>query len=59
MKPVDYNDSETKFWPVILAIFAQKANHKSFYAGRRVGPTLADIQLILAKLGDDTGNSLD
>ena len=45
-------ESETDFWPTILAIFAQKANRKSFYSGRRVGPTLSDIQLILAKLGD-------
>ena len=45
-------ESDTNFWPIILAIFAQKANRKSFYSGRRVGPTLSDIQLILAKLGD-------
>ena len=45
-------ESEVDFWSIILAIFAQKANRKSFYSGRRVGPTLADVQLILAKIGD-------
>jgi len=39
------------FWPVVLAIFAQKANKKSFFMGRRVGPTLADTELILTKIG--------
>ena len=40
------------FWPVILAIFGQKANKKSFYWGRRVGPSLEDIGIILSKIGD-------
>ena len=43
-------DEEQTFWPVLLAIFAEKANKKSFFYGRRVGPTLADVELILSKL---------
>ena len=38
------------FWPILLAIFGQKANKKSFFYGRRVGPTLADVELIVSKL---------
>ena len=38
------------FWSVILAVFSEKANKKSFFFGRRVGPTLADVELILRKL---------
>lgn len=44
------SEDEETFWPVLLAIFAEKANKKSFFYGRRVGPTLADIDLILSKL---------
>ena len=36
-------DSDSNFWPIVLAIFSEKANKKSFFNGRRVGPTLADI----------------
>lgn len=36
-------ESKSDFWSIILAIFSQKANRKSFYSGRRVGPTLQDI----------------
>lgn len=42
---------QSDFWSVVLAIFAQKANKKSFFLGRRVGPTLADTKLILYKIG--------
>ena len=42
--------SDANFWPIILAIFSEKANKKSFFFGRRVGPTLADIELILSKI---------
>ena len=42
--------SESTFWPVLMAIFGEKANKKSFFFGRRVGPTLDDIDLILRKL---------
>lgn len=42
--------ARSDFWSIILAIFAQKANKKSFFLGRRVGPTLADTKLILSKI---------
>lgn len=45
---------QSDFWSVILAIFGQKANKKSFFLGRRIGPTLADTKLILSKIGAPT-----
>lgn len=41
------SDEGNTFWPIVLAIFSQKANRKSFFYGRRVGPILEDIELIL------------
>ena len=52
-------DTQSDFWPIILAIFAQKANRKSFFFGRRVGPTLDDIQLILGKIGQNRDRMIE
>ena len=51
MTSTDDNRAQVDFWPIVLAIFAQKANKKSFFLGRRVGPTLADTELVLTKIG--------
>lgn len=50
LMPADSTFTSDDFWPIILAVFSEKANKKSFYYGKRVGPTLSDVELILRKL---------
>lgn len=51
IKLTNSDGDSDNFWPIILAVFGQKANKKSFFYGRRVGPTLADVELIVTRLG--------
>ena len=39
---------EPDFWSVILSIIQEKANKKAFFYGSRAGPSLDDVEMMLA-----------
>ena len=45
---------EPDFWSVILSIIQEKANKKAFFYGRRTGPSLDDVEMMLAQLNRAT-----